>query len=319
MEVMKNLTKIFSFLAVAFFICGCSFESFSDNSSRFNEKNKIKIFLITMDKEIPYWEKIDEGCREAVDESDIINYEWLAPFERREDMQNECIDQAVGNGANVIIISPVLSESVNKNLEQVGKAGVKIIYIDNPAEYSGVATLATDDERAGKVAAEIMMKALKEAGITSGTVGVVANTADTTNTALRDKGFRATLRNSDFQVAPTIYANGNPNVVIDSVKAHSDFVGFFATNQTSTLLIGEQMRNSAKNQIVVGFDMSAETVKMIDEGAIYASVRQNAKKMGSEAIKIAVEVMTGKHDRNDMNIDTGVVIVTKNNLSQAEE
>ena len=80
MNVRKFLAGFLVCLAGAFFICGCSLSGDSDLSSKFNEKNKIKICLITMDKERPYWIEIDEGCRQAVAESGIVDYEWSAPL-----------------------------------------------------------------------------------------------------------------------------------------------------------------------------------------------------------------------------------------------
>ena len=318
MEVRKFLTQFFLCLAVAFFSCGCGVEGDSDLSNKFTDKNKIKICLITMDKEVPYWEEIDKGCQKAVEESGIVDYEWLGPFERDENMQCECIDKAVADGAKVILISAVPGETVNVALEKAGKAGVKIIYVDNAAKYAGVVSLMTDNENAGKTAGQTMLAALQKAGIKSGTVGIISNSPDMLNTSLRDRGFRQAFQGSGFVVAPTIYASGNPNVVMDSVKEHPDYVGFFGANQTSTLLIGEQVKNSAKKQIVVGFDTAEKTLQLIRDGAIYATMKQNTEKMGREGIESAVKVMTGKYDDNNAVIDTGVTVITKDNLSQIE-
>ena len=315
MAVKNFFICFFLCLAAAFFICGCSSENTSDTSNKFNEKNKIKVFLITMDKELPYWNEIDEGCRQAVNESGIVDYEWLAPFERDEVMQSECINEAVTSKAQVILVSAIPGDVVSAKLEKAGKSGVKIIYVDNPSKYAGVVSLMTDNENAGRTAGETMLRALREAGIQGGVVGVTSNSPDMLNTALRDKGFRKAFEGSSFEVAPTIYAGGNPNVVMDSVREHSDYVGFFGANQTSTLLLGEQMKNSARKCIVVGFDTAEKTIELIKEGAIYATMKQNAKKMGREGIELAVKVMTGKYDGNDTVIDTGVIVITKANLS----
>lgn len=318
MEVRKFLTKFFLCLTVAFFSCGCGIEGDSDISDKFNGKNKIKVCLITMDKELPYWEEIDKGCREAVEENGVVDYEWLGPFERDENMQCECIDKAVADGANVILISAVPGEIVNAALEKASKAGIKIIYVDNAAKYAGVVALMTDNENAGKIAGQTMLAALQKAGIKSGTVGIASNSPDMLNTSLRERGFRQAFQGSGFVVAPTIYAGGNPHVVMDSVKEHPDYVGFFGANQTSTLLIGEQMKDSARKQIVIGFDTAEKTLQLIKDGAIYATMKQNTEKMGREGIEIAVKVMTGKYENNDAIIDTGVTVITKDNLSQVE-
>ena len=57
---------------------------------------------------------------------------------------------------------------------------------------------------------------------------------------------------------------------------------------------------------------------MVKDGAIYATMKQNTKKMGYEGIKIAVDVMTGKYNEDVKSVDTGVTVITKENLSQIE-
>ena len=185
-----------------------------------------------MDKERPYWIEIDEGCRQAVAESGIVDYEWSAPFERDANMQSDCIAKAVENKVDVILISAIPGELVDSGLKKAVSAGVKVIYVDNSAEPEGIAELMTDNEEAGKTAGMTMLNALKNSGVQSGVIGVASNIPEMKNTSLRDKGFRSVFEGSAFEVAPTIYARGNPNLVVDSLKEHSDYVGFFGANQT---------------------------------------------------------------------------------------
>ncbi|MBR6014169.1 MAG: substrate-binding domain-containing protein [Selenomonadaceae bacterium] len=318
MEVKRFLTGFFLCLTVIFFYCGCGSDESSNLSGKFDDKDKIQVSFISMDKEVPYWEEIHEGCQKAADEFCFVNYEWQAPFERDEFLQSECIEKAVVSGADVIIISAIPGKNVNKSLEKAKKAGVKIIYVDNPAQCEGVITLATDNENAGKTAGETMLKALKDAGIQNGVIGIESNSPDMVNTSLRDKGFRKVFEGSSFVIAPTAYAAGNPNITSDDVEEHPEYVGFFGANQTATLLIGQKMVDSANKQIVVGFDTAAQTLRLIDDGAIYATIKQNTKKMGYDGMKIAVEIMSGEYKGKIKNIDTGVTVITKENLSQVK-
>lgn len=315
----RTLTALLLCLAVIFFYIGCGSESNSNLKNKFDESHKMKICLITMDGVTPYWEEIDEGCRQAVSESGIVNYEWLAPSERDPVHQIECIDRAVADKVNAILISPVSDSGVNDSLKDAENVGIKIIYVDSTAENIGAAVLMTDNEIAGQTAGETMLRAFREAGITSGTVGVMANTPDTFNTSLRDRGFRRAFEYTAFTVAPTIYANGNPLSITESVIEHSDYVGFFGSNQTSTLRIGEQIKNSGSKQIVVGFDTAGETLDLIENGVIYATLKQNAYKMGHDGIEIAIKAVLGEHDSNNFNIDTGVEVITKENVGQLKK
>ena len=101
----KNLCLILSLL-IALTAAACG----SDNS-----KNKVKhkIYLITMDKKLSYWEDIDKGCRQAVEELGGIDYHWTAPNERTPEAQGKCVDEAVSEGANAILISVLSMNEIN--------------------------------------------------------------------------------------------------------------------------------------------------------------------------------------------------------------
>ena len=298
-------------LLIVFLCLGCG----SDNEIT---RNNFKIFLITMDKEIPYWAGIDKGCRKAVEELGGIDYKWIAPKIREPDKQSECIDKAVAEGADAILISPISAIEINASLRKATESGVKIIYVDSMASYEGVVTLATDNMVAGKIAAETMLKALKDAGIKSGTIGVATNESTSQNTILRDRGFREVFEKTDFIVAPTVYLNNNPQIVKDDVKNHLEYVGYFGANQNSTVALGKQVKESGAKMIVVGFDTAEETLELIKDGFIYATLEQNTQAMGYDGIKFAVKVLDGLVSEENIIEDTGVSVITKETLNESD-
>ena len=273
-----------------------------------------KIYLITMDRRNnSYWKSIHEGCQQAVEELGI-NYKWLAPDEHNATLQGRCIDRAVAEGAAVILVSAISLTEINENLKRADEAGVKIIYIDSAASYDSIATLMTDNEAAGKIAGETMLKGLKEANINSGVIGVAAVGENTQNTMLRSKGFREIFENTAFIVAPTVYMNGDINIIKNDIKNHPEYVGYFATNQQSTFAVTEQIKDSDHVPIVIGFDAADLTLSMINKGIVYATLKQNPQKMGHDAIKIAAQALQGKYTGKNVMIDTGVQVITKEDL-----
>ena len=273
-----------------------------------------KIYLITMDRRNNnYWKSIHEGCQKAVEELGI-NYKWLAPDEHDAVLQGKCIDKAVNEGAAVILVSAISLTEINENLKRADEAGVKIIYIDSAASYDSIATLMTDNEAAGKIAGETMLKGLKEANVESGVIGIAAVGENTQNTILRSKGFREVFENTAFTVAPTIYMNGDINIIKNDIKNHPEYVGYFATNQQTTFAVTEQIKDSDHVPVVIGFDAADLTFSMINKGIIYATIKQNPHKMGHDAIKIAAQVLQGKYTGKNVMIDTGVQVITKENL-----
>lgn len=60
-------------------------------------------------------------------------------------MQSACIDQAVSDGANAILIAANSADGVNESLKKAAEAGCKIVYVDSAASYDCVTALATDN------------------------------------------------------------------------------------------------------------------------------------------------------------------------------
>ena len=168
------------------------------------QEGKYKIYLITIDAESLYWKSLDEGCKKAVEEIRDIDYSWIAPLDSEN--QSDSIDKAVADGANAILIAAASVTGVNESLQKATDAGVKIIYVDCAANYDNyVAALMTDNEQAGKIAAQTLQKVLADAGITSGTIGVVSDRAETQSTILRMKGFRPQFDTTNFKLSDTVY------------------------------------------------------------------------------------------------------------------
>lgn len=316
---MKKYTISIVMLCIFFLfsVSGCGADKNSVSDKKFDSEHQAKIFLITKDKVSPYWDALDEGCRQAAEELGMVEYEWRAPAERDAAEQSICIDTAVADGADALLVAAVSKNDINASLEKADKAGVKIVYVDDAATFDCVATLMTDNKIAGETAGETMLRAFRERNITSGTIGVVAEIPDAFNTTLREEGFRKAFADSDFTVAPTIYTGSNFQVAKRNIAERGiDYVGFYGTNQSSTLLIGDQVKNFADKKVVVGFDIMEGILKMVEDGTVYATMKQNTSRMGYEGMNVAVSALTGRYNKKNVNIDTGVTVVTVENLEQ---
>ena len=310
--------RIFIFIFSALMIMilnGCGSNDLNDNTKKNSSSvsnTNYKIYLITMDKGSNYWQLVDSGCRQAAKEIEGINYKWSAPTNHKIEEQARCIDEAVAEGVNAIIISAISLTDVNENLKKAYESGVKIIYVDSAASYENfVAMLLTDNEAAGKIAAETMQKALSEREIKSGTIGIAVSSANTQNATMRDKGFRDQFAGTNFNIAPTIYLDDDRQKVKNYVKDHPEYVSFFGGNEQSTRVIAEEIKYLGSKQIIIGFDTSDFVMQMINENLIYATIQQKPVKMGHDAIEIAVKSLNGTYSNTGIIIDIGVDVVTK--------
>ncbi len=288
---------------------------FSGGAKDKNASKKYTIQLITMDQMDQHWANVDKGAKQAVAELGNIDYRWNAPAAKDDAQQIECINNAVAQGADAILLAANGPDAVTSALREATAAGVKIIYVDSAANYPGEATLATDNQAAGKTAGEQMLAKLKADGITSGAIGVISVNAATASTVAREKGFRSAFEGTPYQIYETQYCDGD---AARSKDAAANFitqgvVGLFGANEGSTVGIGNASHESGSKVIGVGFYKSVMIQQLIKNGYLLCTMAQNPDVMGYEGIIAAETVLSGKPVANK-NIDTGVSVLTKDSF-----
>ena len=240
-----------------------------------------------MDLTDSYWKSIDDGCLSAVSEIGNITYKWTGPDAHDDALQSACIDDAVADGANAILLAANSRDGVNASLEKAASAGCRIVYVDSAASYDCVTALSTDNNVAGKTAAETMIHALQEKGITSGTIGVMGVTADTASCVARENGFREAFEGTDFTLADTVFMLDDAGNVTSAVNAGlaQSYVGFFGTNEGTTVAIGNAIKEAATESVVVGL------------------ATQNPQVMGHDGMSIAIQALEGAYTDTNTNTD----------------
>ncbi|HBR29646.1 MAG TPA: BMP family ABC transporter substrate-binding protein [Firmicutes bacterium] len=277
--------------------------------------SKYRIFLITMDQMDQHWVTVDAGAKKAVSELGNVTYRWLAPDVKDDAKQIESINNAIAGGADAILLAANGPTAVTSALREATAAGVKIIYVDSPADYPGEQTLATDNEAAGNKAGQELKKALVNKGITSGKLGVVNVNAATASVVQRENGFRAAFKGTAFQILETQYSEGDAARSKDIAANYitQGVVGIFGANEGCTVGTGNAIKEAGGKVIGIGFDKSNTILQLIKEGHLLATMAQNPDVMGYKGIKAAVAVLEGKSP-GAAYVDTGVSVLTKDTL-----
>ncbi|HEY4543954.1 MAG TPA: ABC transporter substrate-binding protein [Tissierellaceae bacterium] len=306
-------------LALAFSVVACSNKEdkpATDNGETGQTEapsgDKHKVYLITMDQMDQHWVTVDKGAKKAVEELGNVDYQWFAPDVKDDAKQIESINNAVAGGAEAILLAANGPDAVTAALKDAEAQGVKIVYVDSPADYPAVQTLATNNEEAGKVAGEEMLAALKEKGIESGKLGVISTNASTDSTVQRERGFRSAFEGTDFVVLETQYGDGDAAKSKDIAANYitEGVVGIFGANEGSTVGAGNAIKEAGEDVIGVGFDKSDTILQLIDQGFLLATMSQNPDVMGYEGVKTAVKVLEGGTVDEEF-VDTGVSVIKK--------
>ncbi|MDD3370166.1 MAG: ABC transporter substrate-binding protein [Lachnospiraceae bacterium] len=271
-----------------------------------------KIALITMDSIDQHWVTLNEGAQKEAEELGVT-VTFMAPNTKDDAQQIECVNNAVSGGYNAIMVAANGPDAISSALEEAESAGVKIVYVDSPANVKAEATFSTDNKAAGKTAGDEMKKALEAAGVTSGDIGIINVNAATDSCVMREEGFRSAFEGSDFNLLETQYGEG------DAAKSQSiaenyitqGVVGIFGCNEGSTTGAGNAIKASGKTELIgVGFDKSDAIMNLIDDGYLLCTMAQNPDVMGSEGVKACVDALDGK-DLGGAVTDTGVSVLTK--------
>lgn len=278
-------------------------------------EGKSKVYLITMDQMDQHWVNVDAGAKKAVTELGNIEYTWLAPDVKDDAKQIEAINNAVAGGANAILLAANGPDAVTQALEEAKNAGVKIIYVDSAADFPAEQTLATDNEAAGKTAGTEMINALKKAGVSEGSIGIVNVNSATASTVAREKGFRSAFEGTGFKILETQYGEGDAakSKEIAANYITQGVVGIFGANEGSTVGVGNAIQESGKKVVGVGFDKSDMILELIKNGHLLCTMAQNPDVMGYEGMKTAAKVLAGEKIEKK-NVDTGVSIINAESL-----
>ena len=275
-----------------------------------------KIALITMDSVDQHWVSLKEGA-EAEAEADGVTVDFMAPDVKDDAKQIECINNAVAGGYDAIMVAANSEDAISGALKEAVDAGIKIVYVDSPANVEAEATFSTDNKAAGKTAGEQLLAQLEEKGITEGSIGIVNINTSTNSTILREEGFREALEGSAFEILETQYCEG------DAAKAQTiaenyiteGVVGIFGANEGAATGTGNAIKASGSDEIVgVGFDKSDTLKGLVEDGYLYCTMAQNPDQMGKLGVQACIKALNGE-DLGGEVVDTGVSVLTKENVA----
>ncbi len=276
----------------------------------------IKVYLVTMDQMDQHWTNVDKGCKKAAAELGGINYTWMAPDMKDDNKQIEIINNTVAAGADVLLLAANGPTAVTSALREAQAAGVKIIYVDSPADFPAIATFSTDNKAAGKTAGEELLKALKAKGVTSGKIGIVNINAATASTVAREAGFREAFSGQGYELLATQYGEGDIAKSKDIAANYltEGCVGIFGCNEGATVGTGNAIREDGNQIVGVGFDNSDTIRNLIRLDSLLCAMVQNPDVMGYMGMKAAKDAMSSAGYTGQKVVDTGVTVMTKDKL-----
>lgn len=293
-----------SLIAVSF--CGCS-----------TSLEQKYVAVITKSTTSEFWQAVSAGVNAASSEYNL-KYTFQGPDNEEDyEAQNQMIEKAIADKANVIIFSAV---DYNKSVEEIEKArdlGIYVVIIDSDINSNKVnIRISTDNYKAGQMAGN---EALKIAGDKLN-LGIVNFDVNSANGQQREQGFRDTVaEDSRVSVMGTVNVQSNVESSIAGTKnliaSHPEINVIATFNEWTTLGVGYAIQQlGLQDKIsVIAFDNNIVSVGMLETGEIDALIVQNPFAIGYLGMESAYNLIIGKSHLQS-NLYTDTTAITKANM-----
>jgi ribose transport system substrate-binding protein len=293
-----------------------------------NGKKKFTIAVIPKGTTHEFWKSIHAGSNKAASELTAQGTEveviWKGPIrEDDREQQIQVVEGFAAQGISGIVLAPLDNRALVRPVSEASRAGVPTVIIDSGLESNDfVSFVATDNRKGGTLAADRMGQLLNG----KGKVLVLRYAEGSASTTEREEGFISELKQK-FPEIELVSTNQYAGATRDTAKRASENLlntyadqvqGIFTPNESSTagMLLALQDIGKAGKVSFVGFDSSQTFIDAINANQLHGIVVQNPFNMGYLGVRTMVDNLLGKQVSKQ--IDTGVMLVTKENLQSPE-
>ena len=304
----------------------------SKDSAKGDTAKEKTIYVIVKVLGNQYWSVLQAGAEQAGKELGCNVVVVGTALESDIEGQLTLLQNAVSAQADGIVIAPLDSVSLDAPITEAYNSGIPVVLVDTVIKSENYsAALLTNNVEAGKVAAEEMIRRLKDSGVSETEDAQIAIQVGSTGSQTindRVKGFNEywqenapekwQVLNNDIKVN-----DGDISKAVgfcqDFITTYPNLKAVFGPNNGSTVGFVTGLTETGRTDIsMVGFDFSAEIETMIRSGEYdVSSVVQRQYYMGYDGVKTALEMSDGNTVR-EKTIDTGVILVNTDNVDDAE-
>ena len=300
---------------------GCSRKEESGGAGR------LVIAVIPKGTTHEFWKSIHAG---AVKASRELNVEiiWKGPLKEDDrEAQISVVEDFVSRKVSGIVLAPLDDAALRAPVSGAMSAGIPVVIIDSDLQGDDYTSfVATDNYLGGQLAGKRMIDLLHG----KGKVAMLRYQEGSASTTKREQGFLDALAaapgitvvsSSQYGGATTessYRASENLLSPLKSAQRRLSIEGIFTPNESTTfgMLRALQDGGIAGSVVFLGFDSSPKLVEGLEKGEIQGLVLQNPFRMGYVGVTTMVSRLSGK--AVERKIDTGVTMVTQENMNQPE-
>ena len=310
-------------LSSVFVLCltGCSKKDNPDESGH------LTVAVIPKGTIHEFWKTVHAGAEMAGEELDV-EILWKGSLKEDDrDAQISVVENIIVRKVAGIVLAPLDDAALRRPVDQAMRSDIPVVIFDSGLQGDNyISYVATDNFKAGQLAAEYMTKLLNG----KGKVVVLRYAEGSDSTTKREDGFLDGIEASEG--IEIVSSNQYAGVTTESaLKAAENLLsrytgadgtlkidGIFCATEPTTLGILRALQDSgyAGKIRFVGFDSSEKMIAALQAGHLSGFVVQNPLSIGYLGVKTMVRHLRG--EKVPRRIDTGSILVTRKNLDQPE-
>ncbi len=285
-----------------------------------SESEQYTILFIPKSQISSFWKITIDGFKTAIAEYNEVGVVLSTSHEEDIEGQIQIVEDAIVEGYDAIIISANSYEGLAKSVQNAINQGVEVVVIDSDVNVEDVKVrISTDNYKAGFEMGEEIAQLMNY----QGELGILGFEVYTQNLEDRMKGFTDAVKQyNSITVLETEKTLSTEEDAMRGTRAlieeNPQIQAIASFNEIVTVSMGDIIAEMGREDLIaVGFDNNNRVIDYLEIGVLDAIVAQNQFAMGYLGAQNAIQLLH-ENPVEEGNIDTGVHIVTKENMYDKE-
>ncbi len=237
-----------------------------------------------------YWEFIQQGVRQAVDElrsfNVRVNFFFFNKFSEASFLAAGA--QALASGINGLIIAPVLFDACAAFIKSI-PLNIPYVYLDSTIpDTAPLASIGQNSFQSGVCGAKLMHMLVGDLG----SIAVLRMVPIDYHINERVRGFTGFFEKIPSITVRVFNCNGDmaEKEFVDSIASIESLLpncrGYFVTNADAHLVAKTLGTLALRGKRIIGYDCIGENMRLLEEGTIDFVISQNPREQGYAGINV---------------------------------
>jgi ribose transport system substrate-binding protein len=307
---MKTLTKVLLTSAIALW------------SVSSVQAGEIAVIVKTVNS--TFWQNVQKGADAAIKGVDghTMTFQGPAAESAIADQVN-MVENAINRNVVGIVLAPSDPDALVPAVKKAWEARIPVVIVDSQlaegAEQYYQSFLSTDNKKAGELAAQALIERVG----TEGKIAIMSYVAGAGSEIGRVGGFSDYIKaNSKLEIVGPFYSQSQMatalNQTTDVLAANADLKGIFGANEPTAIGVGRALAQAGKagSVVAIGFDGNEDLQNFVKDGTLAGIAVQGSYQMGELGVQTLAKILN--KESVEKFVDTGVVLVTKDNIEKPE-